>query len=64
MLEIVIDKNKCTGCAYCILSCPQEVFDFDYDTTKPFVANISECIVCRNCVEECPKKIIEVKLVC
>lgn len=63
MLEIVIDRDKCSGCAYCVLSCPQNVLDFDYDTRKAFVSELKECIVCRNCEEQCPKKVIEVRLV-
>jgi NAD-dependent dihydropyrimidine dehydrogenase PreA subunit len=62
MLEIVIDRDKCSGCANCVLSCPQNVLDFDYDTRKAFVSELKECIVCRNCEEQCPKKVIEVRL--
>lgn len=63
MLDIVIDEDACNGCAYCVLACPTNCIDLDYDTMKAFVANISECIVCKNCEEQCPKQIIEVKFV-
>jgi 2-oxoglutarate ferredoxin oxidoreductase subunit delta len=62
MLEIAMDRDKCSGCAFCVLACPQNVFEFDYDTTKAYVANPTECIVCRNCEEQCPKNIIQVRL--
>ncbi len=62
MLEIVIDRDKCSGCAYCVLACPQKVLELDYDTTKAYVADLNECIVCRNCEEQCPKNIIQVRL--
>ena len=62
MLEIVIDRDKCSGCAFCVLACPQKVFEFDYETSKAYVAELNECIVCRNCEEQCPKNIIQVRL--
>ena len=62
MLEIVIDKELCTGCGYCALACPTNCIDLDYDTMKAYVTNISECIVCRTCEAECPKQIIKVNL--
>lgn len=62
MLEITIDKDLCNGCAYCVLACPTECMEFDYNTMKPYVRDIGECLVCRNCEEQCPMKIIEVRL--
>jgi NAD-dependent dihydropyrimidine dehydrogenase PreA subunit len=62
MLEIVIEKERCSGCAFCVISCPQGVLDFDYDEKKAFVSDPKECIVCRNCEEQCPKQLIQVSL--
>lgn len=62
MLDIIIDKDRCNGCAYCVLACPTECLAFDYGDMKIHVTDIAECIVCRNCEESCPLQIIEVRL--
>ena len=49
-----VDKDKCTGCATCVDSCPvdaikvQETADIDEN----------ECIDCGTCVDECPEEAI------
>jgi NAD-dependent dihydropyrimidine dehydrogenase PreA subunit len=62
MLEITIDKESCSGCAFCVLACPTNCIWMDDAGKKATVADISECIVCRNCQDSCPKGLIEVRL--
>ncbi len=63
MLEIIIDKDSCNGCAICVLACPTNCLCLDSSAMKAAVAAISECIVCKNCEEQCPRGILEVRLV-
>ncbi len=62
MLDIVIDKEACNGCAFCVLACPTNCLWLDYEAMKVSVTDMNECIVCRNCEEQCPLQIIEVRL--
>jgi NAD-dependent dihydropyrimidine dehydrogenase PreA subunit len=58
MYEVVIDKEKCTGCGECVDICPAsvlEVVDGKSEATK-----VEECLGCESCVETCPEGIIQV----
>jgi NAD-dependent dihydropyrimidine dehydrogenase PreA subunit len=60
-IKVLIDDEKCIGCEQCYEACPVEVYDFDDDRKKAFLANESECIVCRNCEEVCPVRAITIE---
>lgn len=61
VLQIIINKGKCSSCGVCVEACPADVLEID-DDGKPRVKALNECIVCRNCQHLCPKKAIRVDL--
>ena len=62
--EIVIDKERCKGCAVCVGACPNQVIELSknvngkgYNYTH--VVNDS-CIGCASCAMVCPDGVISV----
>jgi electron transfer flavoprotein alpha subunit len=50
-MSIVIDKDKCTGCALCVASCPAEAI-----VMKEGKAIVNEkCEACMTCLNVCPE---------
>jgi len=47
----VISSNRCSGCAACIVSCPQGVLE--YRAERPVL--IGDCKYCEICVKVCPR---------
>lgn len=62
MHDIVIDEEKCNGCAYCVDVCPVPCLDFDEEEGKPMVINKPGCLVCRTCEEYCAPNAIRIIL--
>lgn len=63
--RIAIDKEKCKGCNYCVMSCPKGVIAIDTEFNKsgyfPAVAVYMEkCTGCSLCAYMCPEICIEV----
>ena len=52
LAEMVIDINKCIGCAACVTICPTDVFD--YADERPVNARPDKCVYCILCAEVCP----------
>lgn len=59
MVEIVVDKDKCTGCGECISVCPGSVYEFD-ENDKSEPVRPEDCTECCSCVEVCPESAITV----
>ena len=53
MAQVVIDKEKCEGCGYCVSGCPHGVLSMGKDG-KAEVVNPELCEFCRDCVNNCP----------
>jgi formate hydrogenlyase subunit 6/NADH:ubiquinone oxidoreductase subunit I len=53
MLNIVIDKNKCTLCGLCIDACPVACLKFDDRESVVLVNDLENCLICRNCEDHC-----------
>ena len=63
MLKLTVDLAGCTGCACCMMECP-ELFDIDDDTGKAIVleANPSDDRLeeAERAVRSCPENVIAV----
>lgn len=58
MFEVIVDKEKCTGCEECVNVCPAQVFEIEDGKSEPVEAE--ECLGCETCVEVCPEAAITV----
>ena len=58
MFEVVVDKDKCTGCEECVNACPAQVFEIEDGKSEP--VEMDECLGCETCVEVCPEGAITV----
>ncbi|MCL2070593.1 MAG: 4Fe-4S binding protein [Treponema sp.] len=64
--RIVIDRELCKGCYFCIRACPVQALEEDSETNstgthpaKPS-ANADKCVACGNCYEVCPDVCIQI----
>lgn len=53
MLQIIVDKEKCTGCRDCVFICPVEVFEIKEKKAVPVDSESCCGTTCRLCVEYC-----------
>lgn len=63
--KIVIDRDLCKGCKYCIMSCPSHAIKLDeaFNDAGFFTAVFShpeKCTGCAVCANMCPEIAIEV----
>jgi 2-oxoglutarate ferredoxin oxidoreductase subunit delta len=58
MVEVKVDKDKCTGCGTCVDTCPMGVFEINDEKSVP--VKPEECIVCRACEVQCPEEAIQI----
>jgi 2-oxoglutarate ferredoxin oxidoreductase subunit delta len=62
---IVIDRDRCKGCAYCVSTCPLGLIAIDTELNRAgflparFIASDC-CTGCALCAEMCPDVAIEV----
>ncbi len=57
---VVIDRNTCDGCGYCIKPCPAHVLEIVNKKAR-MVEEMPFCISCGDCVAICPQNSIEIK---
>ncbi len=65
--RIIIDRNRCKGCTYCVDFCPTDVLAMSQETNAkgyyvPEVVNENECTACNLCEAICPDFAIRVIL--
>lgn len=63
--KIVIDRELCKGCKYCITACPKGsiVIEVKFNSMGYFPAHFAHperCTGCAQCAEMCPEIAIEV----
>ena len=56
-MQIQINKEKCTGCSYCMLSCPEEAIFLDIKENTVPVIDKQLCTQCGECVYLCPNNV-------
>jgi len=59
MVEITIDRDKCTDCLECVEVCPQEVLMMVEG--HPVHAYTKRCEGCATCLNICPEEAITVR---
>ncbi|MBI4171825.1 MAG: Coenzyme F420 hydrogenase/dehydrogenase, beta subunit C-terminal domain, partial [Actinobacteria bacterium] len=52
LMDEVVDRGKCVGCAACVTICPVDVFDFADE--HPVDTRGDACVLCVLCAEACP----------
>ena len=65
MVNVIINKDLCKGCVYCVHFCPVDCLSMgDQFNTKgffyPVLENEDACTGCGACVRLCPDFVIEV----
>lgn len=59
MWNVLVNKEKCTGCGECVDSCPGEVYELI--DGKADAINTDECHGCHTCEEVCPEEAITIE---
>ena len=58
MVKIIVNNEKCTGCATCVETCPVAVYEIKDKKSVP--VKPEECLVCRACEVQCSEGAIQV----
>jgi NAD-dependent dihydropyrimidine dehydrogenase PreA subunit len=58
MVKIIVNNEKCTGCATCVETCPVSVYEIRDKKSVP--VKPEECLVCRACEVQCSEGAIQV----
>ncbi len=61
-LSIEIDKEACTGCDLCILSCPTDCLELDTEVMVAYILRLDTCIICHNCELVCKPDCLHIYL--
>ncbi len=59
--EVILDKDKCVDCSYCIPLCPTKAFQLEPKSME-VTLDKNQCIACGICVNICPYQAVELKL--
>ena len=65
-LKVVIDKERCKGCSYCVEFCPRGALEMSTELnpkgyTLAAVADASKCLGCGLCDILCPEFAIHIE---
>ncbi len=56
-----INYDLCDGCEACYRYCPSDVFGWDKESNRPYIAHPWECHFCDACELECLELAIDVR---
>ncbi|MCD6309227.1 MAG: ferredoxin family protein [Candidatus Eremiobacteraeota bacterium] len=59
MPKVIIDRDRCKGCGFCVHFCPQNVLELSSELNvkglyPAYVARPEDCIMCGICALMCP----------
>lgn len=64
MSKVIVSKDKCKQCGYCIKHCPVQAISFSADFNssgfKYAVIDDDKCIACGMCYTTCPDGVFEI----
>ena len=60
MVDVAIDRKKCTLCSLCIDACPVSCLVFNDDESVVLSTDLEECLVCRSCEDHCAPRCLQV----
>ena len=65
MSKLVIDKDLCKSCQYCIAACPKQALCVSSDRNKAgynyVTADEEKCIACGICYSICPDYVFSIQ---
>ena len=56
-MSILIDKNRCTGCNYCTITCPTKAIRLEIQANTWPSIDSHLCISCGDCIYVCPNNV-------
>ena len=59
IVDLTLDRKKCTGCRMCVEVCPHDVFKIE--NKKALIVDKDACMECGACKLNCPVDAIQVK---
>lgn len=64
MSKVIVSKDKCKQCGYCVKHCPKQAISFSTDFNssgfKYAVIDDGKCIQCGMCYTTCPDGVFEI----
>jgi ferredoxin len=55
---VKVNIEKCSGCSYCVIGCPQEAIVLNVKKEAVAVIDESKCTDCEECTTLCPNNAI------
>lgn len=65
MAKVVVNKENCKSCGYCVKFCPKDVLTIGQDVNMKgyqyaVAKKLDQCIGCKMCATICPDAAIEI----
>jgi ferredoxin len=59
MNVVKVNTEKCSGCSYCVIGCPQEAIALNVKKEAIALIDKSKCTDCEECISLCPNNAID-----